>query len=236
MEGVSHDEARKFVIEKAMEASFYYMTRDADKAKMYADMAALLDEYFKFYGDELDKFEILEVELKVEDPSFGFVGRIDLLVRWLVGEHKGKISVWDHKFLYNFWSAKAYRMNASSANYIRAIRSMYPDEKHGPMIFSEIRFRPDARDRFHREEVPYQPVKHRNINKNHVLIAKRVNELSAMSREEVDEEATRAFIKTTCDFCLVESLCNLQLQNLDTKTMEMVNFKRNDYGYTDDTE
>jgi hypothetical protein len=233
-QGASHTEAAEFVVSSLMEAGMHYMTKgDMAKSKMYSEMCALMDAYFKHYGDFTAEWEILGIENKVEDPSFGFVGRLDVLIKYKSGRYINQVAVWDWKFLGDFWNDKAYRMNASAANYLRAAKAMFPNEDIVHMVFDEIRFRTDAKDKFRRHYVDYEPVKQRNVNKNHEIYAARARKYSALSREEADAQIPRAMVKTTCEYCLVETLCEAQLREQDTTLMEKVNYKPNTYGYQD---
>jgi hypothetical protein len=237
-EGVSHEEASKWVIDSLMNALLHYMQKegDAEKAAVHGEMAKLLSLYFEFYGDPTLEWEILEVEGKVEDPTFGFVGRLDLLIRYKKGPHVGKVAIVDHKFLYNFWHEKLYRVAAAGPNYLRAVKFMFPEYDVDHMLYNAIRFRPDAKDTFDRKELPWQKVKHLAMNANHEIYVERARRYSQLSKKEADVQIPRSFLKDTCNYCGFLDLCTAQLEGTNTDLMERVSFRPNTYGYTDSDE
>jgi hypothetical protein len=234
-DGIPHKEAAKFVVNTLTEACFDKMAAgDHVKSQMFSELAALMKLYFEYYERDMYEWEILGIENKVADPTFEFVGRIDLTIRYRGGKFKGMIAPVDHKFLGNFWNARAVKMNAQGPNYIRALRYMYPNEKVPHVLYNEVRFRPDAKETFKRVEHDPSHVKIATITENHAVQARRIQALKLLTRAQIDEEVKPALVKTTCEWCRFDALCDAQLEKLDTTLMEQVNFKLNTYGYDDD--
>lgn len=231
--GVEHDVVVTDVINRLTMASFEAITKsDPAKSKMFADMAVRLKEYFDYYKSDIEDWEILEIEYKMEDGDL--VGRIDLIIRYRRGPFMGCIAPVDHKFLYDFWNSKAYNTAPQPRNYIRLMRANYPNERIPHMIFNSVRFRMDAVDKFHRECVEPTRMEMQKFAKNHTRVAKRIVELKLLSREEVDEEVTYSFVKTTCQYCTLEKICTAQLNGADTTNLEKYEYKPNTYGYDND--
>lgn len=231
--GVPYDEAAKAITNKLIEAALKAMSNgDSNKSQMYSELAVIMEEYFAEYRSDVEDWEILSIEEKLELPDF--IGRLDLVIRYRRGPHVGEIAPVDHKFLYNFWNASAYKMSPQAPNYIRALRALYPNERITHMLYNQIRFRMDAKDRFCRYESKPSTIKIRNFAKNHAIMAERITRYRELSREEVDATVSRAVVKTTCEYCVFSDLCDAQLEQLDTTNMERFNFNRNSYGYTDE--
>lgn len=234
--------AKNATIQKLSDAVLHYINQgDAEKASMYSDLVVILGHYFNYYEDQLNEWEILEVEQKVQAKKeigkyvFDFIGRIDLLIRYKSGPFKGEIAPVDHKFIYNFWNLKAFEMNAQGPNYVSALKMMYPNERITHLLVNQIRYRMDAKESFLQTPINPPHARTQGILKNHARQAERINLLSSLPRHLVDEEASRTLVKTTCEYCQLTSLCTAQLEGLDTSAMEAANFKRNTYGYTDDS-
>lgn len=239
-DGVSWVDAKFRTIERLSNAVIMAVTNgDAEKAAMFSDLVVIIGEYFNEYADQLNEWEILEVEFKVQAliPTstllFNFIGRVDLLIRYKSGPFKGMIAPVDHKFVYNFWKLKAFEMTAQAPNYIAALQYMFPNERIKHLLVNQLRYRMDAKERFNQTPIAPTHAKMMGVIENHSKIAGDINVLSCMSREDVDIAAHRTLVKTTCEYCNLSSLCNAQLEGLDTATMEAVNFKRNTYGYHD---
>lgn len=239
MDGEDWDTAAEFVVMKLAEAAIGAAVKgDAEMSQMYADLGTRLKEYFEYYRSDMEDWEILYVESKVEatddNIGWGIVGRLDMIIRYRRGPLVGQLAVVDHKFVYNFWNDKVLAMSPQATNYPKAVRIMFPGEKVAHFLANEIRYRMNADTKFRRTPIEYSPIKNKNVARNHAILARRINRYAAMDREEVAQQLSRTMSRTSCEYCKFHDLCDAELQGTDTRKMEEVFYRPNTYGYKDD--
>jgi len=232
MEGVPRKDAIKATYNRLLERSVEHM-HDPDMSQMYSSLGTLLLEYFKFYDDELDMWEILGVEILLEVPEINFVGRADVVMR---NKLDGFIVPWDHKFLYNFWPKVAIEINSQLPGYVTGLRRLFPGENVEYGMVNELRHREDATVKFQREYITPTELELVAVANNHTAAAERINRYKSLSREEVDRAALRTMVKYNCEYCAFWVLCKAQLEGQDTTILEQVSFVPNSYGYEDKTD
>lgn len=241
-EGINWEDAREVTVSKLTDASIQAIINgDAEKASMFSDLAIIITKYINYYFPaQLDEWDIVGTEYKVQckiplpsGRTFNFVGRVDLIIRYKRGPFKGQIAPVDHKFIYNFWTLKAFQMSAQAPNYVTALKHMFPEETITHLLINQIRYRMDAKESYNQTPVDTSYKKRLGVMENHSILSDRANYLSKLSRQEVDNQTSRVMVKTICEYCSFTQLCDAQLEGTDTKTMEAVNFKPNTYGYKD---
>jgi hypothetical protein len=207
---------------------------DGDKAKMITDLIPIIQKYFVESQWVLKRFNILGVENLVyaplpDEPDIEFAGRIDLMLEEKRGLTKGQVLPWDHKFTYNFWSAKALKMNAQISNYVWAARAMGMHSRGG--IINMVRYRTDAIESFRQEEVPTTSVVRKEFIANHTVAARQIVDLKLQDKVGLEQGITRSTSKFNCEYCPFVDLCYTELTGQDVTVMLKANFRPNSYGY-----
>lgn len=223
--------ADKYIMDESLSN---IMKGDGEKAKMVADLGLILRKYYEDNQWVLSKYNILGVENLVyaplpDEPSIEFAGRIDLMLELASGVNKGEVFPWDHKFTYNFWSEKALKMNAQISNYVWAVREMGTRSRTG--IISMVRYRENAQDYFHQEEVDTNSLMRKQYIYNHTVAARQIVELKLKERVDIEDGITRSTSKFNCEYCPFVDLCYTEASGQDSSTMVKASYRKNSYGY-----
>lgn len=231
LEATAIEEAQQYIVSQSLSA---IMLGDSEKALMISSLGLVLNNYYEETKWLLDKYNILGVENLVSAPLPGaedihFAGRIDLMLEVSSGPNRGEVIPWDHKFTYNFWSAKALKMNAQISNYIWVVREMGSRSRKG--IISMLRYREDAKESFFQEEVPTNSSMRNTFIKNHVVAAKQIVELKHKDKVGLDDGVTRSSSKFNCEYCPFVDLCYTEASGEDSSTMVKASYRKNSYGY-----
>lgn len=239
MQGVEREVAKANVIERLMNKAMGYMSEgDGFMTEMVGKLATRLDEYFEYYHDELDEFEIIDVEMLVErdlPDSYNatYAGRVDLVVKYKRGMWKGEVAPLDHKFLYNFWPENVYIMNAQMPNYVGALQEMFPNEVIKRAVVNEVRHRDNADEKFKRQDLVPTRLEISRLLDNHSRAATDWAAIKALPVEEARNIVTRNPTKFACQYCPFIRLCKAELLGEDTTLMIKHEFKPNSYGYAE---
>lgn len=120
------------------------VTREEPWNTKYLTQVILLDkrlyEYSKYYENE--PFQVLHVEEPMEvalDESDSFVFIPDLVVEITRGQYKGQLALYDHKFVYNFYTFDELKLSAQLPKYRKALGRLGLDIKL--IIYNQIRTR-----------------------------------------------------------------------------------------------
>lgn len=234
-DGTLEAEAIKKANDYIMAKSLHEIARgDSEKAVMISSLGIVLQDYYVKTAWILERFNILGVENLVYadlpgEPDIEFAGRIDLMLEEKSGLNKGEVYPWDHKFTYNFWSAKALKMNAQISNYVWAARAMGLRSRKG--FISMLRYRENAVENFGQEEVPTNSVMRDTFVANHVVASRQIVELKLIDKVGLKQGITRSPSKFNCEYCPFVDLCYTEASGLDSTLMVKANFRKNSYGY-----
>jgi hypothetical protein len=206
---------------------------DVERLEMLNYLDSILDKYFEHYQQDVENWEILDVEAffateQTGESDFYLPSRLDLVIYQKSGKFAGETSPVDHKFTYDFWKRTELILNSQMPLYILALRAARYAGKPKPVvrraIVNQIRTRPLVKptmwDLFKREFTPYSSVKIQNIFKNHMKSAVHLAYLKRLPLEEAMEEIRFALgSKSACPYCDFKDLCDATFEGNDPENV-----------------
>lgn len=207
-----------------------------DKIKIVVHLKKMIDGYVDFYKQE--PFEVVETEKFYTAEIAGqheHAMRLDLLARFSSGQYRGDYCIIDHKFVYNFKTAKEIKMDGQLAKYIKTVKDSGYTVTKG--MFNEIRYRelkyPNPKDLYKRTIIRPSKAKLERIWDEQAINANRIASYRAQPVEDWEKTAVRNLNPFVCKYCAFATLCDLELDGHSIKSELIMNFQPNTYGYTD---
>lgn len=208
---------------------------------MLAGLRTLIGQYFEFYEDDPQLFDILEVETAHymdlgEDYSYGM--RLDLLVHMKKGPYMGEKILFDHKFQYDFIGPDDLALNVQIPKYLGTLRNDGINVQRG--ILNQLRWREtkenkeDFSKKFRREPLSPQTKEIREVMREQVLASERI----ADRKQSIDvykQTALRSVNAMTCLNCPFVAPCKAERTGEDITVMLATDFQKNEYGYTEES-
>lgn len=217
---------------------------DPDRMALLNYLYEILTKYFEYYEEDVENWEILEVEgfhaMEQEGESdFYLPSRLDLVIYQKAGKFAGETSPVDHKFTYDFWNRPKSILNSQLPLYILALRAARYANKPAPVvrraIVNQIRTRdlkaPQSWDLFKREFIPYSKTKIENVFANHMKSAVRLAYFKRIPYEEALTEIRAALGSQACQYCDFKDLCDITFEGGDPSDVIAATLKKNEYGY-----
>lgn len=237
----SAQSAMNYLLEKRVAA---VMALDEGKIEMLNHLAEILTAYFEHYKQDIEDWEILEVEefhlLEWEGESSVYLPmRLDMVVRWKRGQWHGETSAVDHKFTNDFWDMWKLRLNSQQPLYMKALRASrfagYPKPVVKRAVINQIRTRKVKElvpaNTFKRSIIEADPVAMEKLFENHLKRAKRFERFKRMSYSQAHEETEANWGSQDCKFCFFKSLCATDLEGGDMRQIALHEYEESDYGY-----
>lgn len=223
------------VYEEARRAARRVLTTALASASSYDDemvggLAALLDRYFEYAERTQRDWKILAVEKKYDIPvneDYAFTMRLDLAARI-----DGKVTVVDHKFVYDFWSTDDLALNPQIPKYIGALRFNGITVDRG--MVNQLRYRmkkaPMTDDELFRYDYMYPTdVEIRTIMREQFRVSQQIVNHRKQGLEERSKNVFRVMNKMGCKNCSVLSLCKAELMGNDITYDIQNNYQQNSY-------
>lgn len=228
MEGYKHKEA----YEEAL-ASLSGLMADANKVQYVIELTPILARYFLTYEDDLREWEPLaiEQEFKFEIPNSEliFPFKVDGIFR-----HKpsGRMLIWDHKFLWNYYKPKSMMIMPQLAKYAFALEAMGYDISDG--MYNMISTRPNSKEPFRRAHLGLgkHQSKKRQFFKEQIQTMQEIVAVKNLEPEKWLERSVRQASSFNCTNCQFLDLCIDDLNQVPGRALTIENFyKPNTYGY-----
>lgn len=204
----------------------------------------ILGKYFDYHKDDIENWEILEVEefhaMEWEgEDDFYLPLRLDMVVYIKRGQFAGEICPVDHKFVYDFWKWSKFRLNSQFPVYQKALKAArYADINENVVkrtIVNEIRRRPlknpTAEDLFKRSAFAYADERVENVFQNHLKSAVHLAWIKRLPLAEARHEVRASLGSEACTFCDFKEVCDIEFEGGDPKTTIAATLKPNEYGY-----
>lgn len=217
---------------------------DPERMEILNYLHDILDRYFDYYQEDVEDWEILDVEAffateQTGEVDFYLPSRLDLVIYQKTGKFAGETSPVDHKFTYDFWNRPKLDLNSQMPLYILALRSARYAGKPKPVvrraIVNQFRTRelnnPRPWDLFKREFQPYTTAKMNNVFANHMKSAVRLAHLKRIPLEEAMDEMKIAFGSSACGYCDFKAFCDITFEDGDPSNVVAALMKPNEYGY-----
>lgn len=231
--GLPHKDAKR----EAFEHLTVRMSESPEmRVPILSHLALVLSHYFKYVADEPIKVIRVEDEFILNYRSdVGYGMRLDLLLEWTGGQRKGKVDLWDHKFVYNFKTFNELRINAQLPKYVSVLQN---EGYHIDGAFlNQLRWRDtqanaiDPTERFVRERIDPSPKETRNLFREQIITADRILELRQLSKREWSNRSMRAMNELVCKNCSFFNLCMLELAGQSPDVMVATEYQPNTYRY-----
>lgn len=217
---------------------------DLRMLEIYNYLFDILGKYFEYYQDDVENWEILEVEgfhaMEWENEhDFYLPSRIDMVIYQKSGKFKGETSPLDNKFVQDFWDFNKLRMNSQMPLYQRALRIARFAGKPDPIvkrsIVNQIRTRPmknpGMMDLFKRNFFEYSNDRVERVFENHMRSAVKLAYLKRIPLDEAREQVRAALGSQACAFCDFKDLCDTEFDGGDIRKTIAAEFRKSEYGY-----
>lgn len=220
----------------------YMVEADMGQAVVLTEVKTLMQRYFDYVKNYSDKtwqnanqrdWIILQVEKYYDldlTEEFNYVARVDLVARI-----DGKVTIVDHKFVYNFWNQDKLDLNPQLPKYLGIMRNN--GIKVDQVMVNQIRYR-DKKSAPYTDEEKFRysfsiptDVEVRTHLKEQILISRDVVAWKEQPIEERARLATRVLNDFVCTSCQVKSLCIMGLKGIDFSNEVTVSYQPNTYDY-----
>lgn len=236
LEGKSYEEAKQ----ASMLACQMWGTKPNAKFNILTDLSVrILPRYFEFARPKFDEGwrpEYVEhefrLEFMVDDVVMVYPFKPDVIML----DPAGNRWVWDHKFVYNFYSQEEINLLPQIPKYVGALRALGFYVKGG--YYNQLRHREVKDLDKHNRLDPFIPTDDRVVNafKQQIRVMEHIGKLKNGTLENWEESLTRTLNGMVCKTCSFKYLCAAQLNGQDAKLMRQVEFVSNSYGYQEATE
>lgn len=229
-DGVVHDDA----VEAARKRLGMMLAEGKADLEMATDVDRILLGYWRYYGDESAKYEILAVEQAYDIPltdESTYVLRLDLLLRNKV---TNEVELWDHKVIYDFWSQDKLNLSGQFPKYVGALR--FNGVSVDKCVLNQLRYRkmktPSPTDLYRRTEQLPSNAKIKRALYEQVTATQEILAWRQHDLDDRNKRATRVLNPRVCDLCNYKNLCQSEFDGGDIKFLVKTEFKqKSDYGY-----
>jgi hypothetical protein len=187
-------------------------------------LRTLIEAYSYMY--RVEPFKVLEVEKAYTTPvdqGIEYILRLDLLVEMTAGEYRGDFVVVDHKFVFNFKSARDIQMDAQLPKYIKTLRENGILVTKG--LFNQLRTRelkaPKPTDLFRRDWLKSNTKETEQIWTEQAYTAHQIRR----DRENPAYLPRRNLNYMVCRYCAFQGPCKAELDGSDITQLLEANYK-----------
>lgn len=228
LEGDEHKNAAEIALMELMKEQ-----ANPDFAEYVMTLVPLLSQYFVIYENDFDEWEPLAIEkefrLQVSEELI-FPFRVDGIFRHRAS---GKIYVWDHKFLYNYYQPRSLKIMPQLPKYVYSLRNLGFNIEDG--MYNMISTRPNSREPVRRAFPKITEAKARAFFREQIMIMQRIHEKKQLTDEEWRKSIVRTASSFNCTNCMFLDLCTSDLEGLPGRKLMLDTFFRpNSYGYGKD--
>lgn len=174
--------------------------------------------------------ETFRLRLEFPNGVFVYPFRPDAIMR----DQAGNLWVWDHKFIYNFYSEQETNLLPQIPKYIGSLRAMGMYIKGG--YYNMLRWREVKDESAHVKHSKVTPSDKRVQNAFRQQYEKMV-EIGELKQDpdKWDQESSNSRVLSTmvCKSCSFKSICATELNGEDATLAKRVDFNANSYGYTE---
>ena len=177
--------------------------------------------------------ETFRLRMEFENGTFVYPFKPDVIM----ADQAGNLWVWDHKFVYNFYSPTEINLLPQIPKYIGALRASTDLYIKGG-YYNQLRHREVKDVDNHVKHVPVKPsdTRVKNAFRQQYKIMVEIAERKTMGADAARDAATRVLSTMVCKSCSFKDLCVSDLNGENTELAKRVNFKANSYGYTESAE
>lgn len=197
----------------------------------------ILPRFFEAAADKLKNgWQPLAAEkefrlvIVVNETRYVYPFRPDLIIR----DPAGNMWVWDHKFVYNFYTQEEINLLPQIPKYVGALRALGHDIKGG--YYNQLRWREVKDLNAHVQQVPFIPSNERVIEsfRQQAKLMEVIGNLKQSDPVEWHKESNRTLNSMVCRSCSFKHLCAVELNGGSGSLMRTAEFQANSYGYKEE--
>jgi hypothetical protein len=172
--------------------------------------------------------EIFRLEMDFGNGRYVYPFRPDVIMR----DPAGNLWVWDHKFVYNFYTPDQINLLPQIPKYVGALRATGLYVKGG--FYNQLRWREVKDFDKHVLQTPFTPTDARvkNAFRQQIRVMEQIAERKRMASTEWQADSTRVLSTMVCKSCSFKYLCTTELNGESSELMRKVEFQSNSYGYS----
>jgi hypothetical protein len=229
------DYSHKAASEKAVG---YLIDKAGEGVSFALELVPLMVTYFEIYGDERKVWIPLAVEqefrLELGDSGLVFPFKVDAIFKHIP---TGRMIVWDHKFLWNYYLPNSMKIMPQMPKYVYALQQLgYPVVD---AMYNMVSTRKNASEPCRRMncDIELNPMKMRQFMREQIMVMQRIKTKKEMDPEDWRSSIVRTASSFNCKNCMFLTLCTADLEGAPGRSLAIQNFYRpNTYGYFDITE
>lgn len=226
---------------ESYEAAMQYLMSKLDDPKYtetVVELTTILGKYFVDYGDESAEWEPLAVEKEfryaIPGTDLIFPFRVDLIARHVP---TGRVYVWDHKFLYNYYMPNTIPILPQLPKYVFTLQAMGYDI-HDAM-YNMISSRPNSKEPHRRINLNLykHPKKGEQLFREQLRTMLKIKEVKEGEIDLWRQNLVRSASAFNCKNCSFLALCTDDLLGTPGRELNIRNFyKPNSYKYEEATD
>jgi hypothetical protein len=154
----------------------------------------------------------------------------------IIADPAGNIWVWDHKFVYNFYTQEEINLLPQIPKYVGALRALGHEIKGG--YYNQLRHREVKDLANHVQQVPFVPSNERVVEsfRQQANLMGKIGNLKQLPGDEWSQRSTRTLNTMVCKTCSFKHLCAVELNGGNGKLMRQAEFQANTYGYKEEAD
>lgn len=210
---------------------------DTGGAQIFADTAAIFRNYISRYGEtDLKEWEPLAIEKEFR-LEVGVNNTLAFKPDGIFREKAtGKIYIWDHKFLYNFYQDRTLPIMPQMTRYAAALRHL-GYQIHGAM-YNMLSTRPNVKTKpFERLVKPLNGAAMDRFWNEMIIASQEIRDIKAGDPVAWKDNAPRTASDFNCKNCPFLDVCIADLEDRPGRHLMVKTFyEPNSYGYSENKE
>ena len=203
---------------------------DTSLVEIKTQVVRLLNAYFDYYEYDLDEWEpvAIEQEFRWEAPGTDLVFpfKPDAVMR---NKLTGKVYIWDHKFLYNYYQDRVYPLMPQLKKYGWTLRAL--GFRVDGYIYNQISTRANSKEPFRRTEHELGPSAEKFMD-DQVSAMQRIAHMKSLPPAIWKESAIRNASSFSCSHCPFLDICTMELDEDNGLLLHVKSYYGpNKYGY-----
>lgn len=224
--------------EQALAEHYEQMLANPGQMSFYNDITLIFSNYVSYYSVEMKEWEVIAIEKEFrydipELPGLSFAFKPDAVMR---ERATGKVYIWDHKFLYNYYQPRVLGIMPQMAKYYKALSLMGYKVEDG--IYNQLSTRKNSRDPFKRIPTEITKAKADQFWEEQLEGMRQIEEIKTqISNEEWRKRSLRTASAFNCGHCPFLELCTFDVSKANGRNLLLrQTYEPNTYGYGKDVD
>lgn len=223
IQGASHEDAKRAAI---IAVSSY----DTSQTEIKAEVVRILGAYFDFYGDEMKQLKPLAIEREfrypIPDSGIIFPFKPDAIMQ---DTSTGKVYVWDHKLIYNYYPERVYPLMPQMQKYALALQRL--GFRVDGYLYNMLSTRKNAKEPFRRVPLPLKPTAEKYME-DQIRISKLIIHMKSLPNDVWASLVIRNASSFSCSKCPFLDICAIDHEEKPGRKLHVETFyEPNTYRY-----